>query len=114
MENDRRMKANMSSSTPNGDFNNNSSGTEKKTSNLVQTSGAPGGMRGGFGGSGGRPGEENSNNASSQKNEMLSELLKNSLGDEQVLIPVGIQMTKEVVKLLYQILRPDNGYIWLN
>jgi len=87
------MKANMPSPTPNGDFNNNSD-TEKKTSNLVQTNGGPGGMGGRPDGPGRRPDEEDTNSFSSRKNEILSELLKNSLGDEQVLIPVGIQMTK--------------------
>ena len=89
------MKANMPSSTSNG-IPSDDSGQDKKTSNLVQTSGGPGGMGGGpqGGPGGGRPGEEGSDTSSTQKNEMLAELLKNSLGDEQVLIPVGIQMIK--------------------
>ena len=88
------MKANMPSSTSNN-IPSEDSAQNKKTSSLVQTSGVPGGIGGGpQGGPGGRPGEENSDSSSTQKNEMLAELLKNSLGDEQVLIPVGIQMTK--------------------
>ncbi len=88
-----QMKANMpnTSSTNTGNTD-----TEKKTSNLVQTTGGPGGggmMPGGPGG-GRRPDEANSDETSSAKSKMLAELLKNSLGDEKVIVPVGIQMSK--------------------
>jgi len=89
-----KMRANMptTSSTNAGD-------TEKKTSNLVQTTGVPGGGRtggGNFTGSGrpgGMAGAGGSEDAIAARDTMLKELLKDSKGDIDLIIPVGIQMT---------------------
>lgn len=60
--------------------------TEKTTVNLAGGNRVPGGMGGGMG----RPGEQNENTRA----EMLAKMKEMSTGEEQVIIPVGIQMLK--------------------